>query len=312
MEKISTRKIPRVSIGLAVYNGEKYLEEAIDSILAQTFTDFELIISNNASTDRTAVICLRYAAADSRIRYYCNPTNIGGANNENQTFRLSRGEYFRWAAHDDVLAPQLIEKCVEVLDRDHSVVLCHTIIVEIDAQGNYIRTTSRDNGGANKPYERFMKIARSQDFLEETYGLLRAEVLRKTRLQLNYTASDRTLLCELSLHGRFYLIDEPLFFKRFHAGNVYLDWRSRMAWFDSSYEGKVVFPFWTQFFDYFVTIQRVPQPLENKLRCYAFMLGPWLWLYGKKMIKDLLIAAYMLLHTPEWRKKRYANTNNWS
>ncbi len=92
-----TEKAPKVSIGLAVYNGEKYLGQAIDSILAQTFTDFELIISDNASTDRTPEICKKYAAQDARIRYHRNPTNIGGANNENQTFRMSRGEYFRWA-----------------------------------------------------------------------------------------------------------------------------------------------------------------------------------------------------------------------
>lgn len=303
---------PKVSIGLAVYNGEKYLEQAIESILAQTFADFELILSDNASTDGTAEICQRYAAADPRIRYHRNPTNIGGANNENLTFKLSRGQYFRWAAHDDLLSPVLLEKCVAVLDQDPTIVLCHTAINAIDEYDRNLKFISRNNGGAPTAYERFSRIASSRDFCEETYGLIRASALQKTRLQLNYTGSDRTLLCELSLYGRFHEISEPLFYKRFHPGNVYLDWRSRMAWFGSSFEGKIVFPFWSQFFDYFVTINRVSLPFSEKARCYAYMLGPWIWTYGKNMLKDLLVAGYMILHSYDWRKKKYARTHNWS
>ncbi|MCB0187328.1 MAG: glycosyltransferase family 2 protein, partial [Caldilineaceae bacterium] len=123
---------PRVSIGLAVYNGEPYLADAIRSILSQSFTNFELIISDNASTDRTAAICQEFAARDSRIRYSRNATNIGGANNENRTFRLARGEYFRWAAHDDICAPELLEKSVAVLDQNPDVVLCYSMTTEID------------------------------------------------------------------------------------------------------------------------------------------------------------------------------------
>ena len=99
---------PKVSIGLPVYNGDEFLEKAIESILGQSFTDFELIISDNASTDKTALICQTYAARDARIRYYRNATNIGGANNGNRTFLLAQGQYFRWAAHDDLCAPELI------------------------------------------------------------------------------------------------------------------------------------------------------------------------------------------------------------
>ena len=86
----------RVSIGLPVYNGEKYLEQALISILSQTYTDFELIISDNASTDRTQAICREYAAKDPRIRYYCNEENLGAAPNHNRVFELASGEYFKW------------------------------------------------------------------------------------------------------------------------------------------------------------------------------------------------------------------------
>jgi glycosyltransferase involved in cell wall biosynthesis len=93
-----TSKIPRVSIGLPVFNGEKYLAEALDSILSQTYRDFKLIISDNASTDRTEQICREYAAKDRRIRYYRNEKNIGAPKNFNRVFELSSGKYFRWDA----------------------------------------------------------------------------------------------------------------------------------------------------------------------------------------------------------------------
>jgi CheY-like chemotaxis protein len=303
---------PTVSIGMAVFNGEKYVSQAIESILSQTYTDFELIISDNASNDRTAEICQQYAAQDERIRYSRNPVNIGGANNENLTFTLSRGRYFRWAAHDDICHPELIQKCVEFLDENPEVVLCHTQVVSIDETGRQIATTSRNNGRDPNPVVRFRSIAASHDFLEESYGLIRSDTLRRTRLQLNYTASDRTLICELALYGPFHLIEQPLFYKRFHPGNVYVDWRTRMAWFSSAYQGTLVFPFWMQFFDYFVTINRVPLRLFDKIRCFQFMLVHWFAIHFKNLVKDLLVAGYMILHSTAWRKKRYAETDNWS
>jgi len=96
---------PRLSIGLAVYNGENYLAESLDALLGQSYDDFELIISDNASTDGTADICRRYEKQDSRIRYIRQPLNIGLAPNHNFVFRQSRGELFKWASHDDLYAP---------------------------------------------------------------------------------------------------------------------------------------------------------------------------------------------------------------
>ena len=302
---------PKISVGLAVRNGENYLQEAVDSILSQTFADFELIISDNASTDATETICKKYAAEDSRVRYHRNEKNIGGANNENLTFELSRGKYFRWAAHDDVCAPELLEKCVAVLEQSPDVVLCYSSVVSIDQHGNIMGTSTHDVGSASLPHERFANIASSVHALEETYGLIRSDVLRKTRLQKNYTDSDRTLMCELSLYGRFHQIQEPLFFKRLHPENLYIDWRTRMAWFDPSRVGKVVFPYWVQLFDYLKTIRRVPISTREELRCHLFMVK-WLWLKKVQLIKDLAVALRMLLHSSEWRKQRYMKSKNWA
>lgn len=307
----SAERIPRVSIGLAVFNGEDYLEEALRSILGQTFEDFELIVSDNASTDRTDAICREYASKDARIMHYRNSVNIGGANNENRTFELSRGEYFRWAAHDDVCAPDLIAKCLGVLEDDPGVVLCYSQIVGIDEQGRRGALITRNNASSSLPHVRFARIANAWDFCEETYGLIRSDVLRRTRLQQNYTGSDRTLLSELALYGRFHEIPEPLFFKRFHRKNVYTDWRARMAWFDPKFEGRITLPFWMQLFDYFTTINRAQVSPSVKWRCRASM-GRWTLSHARNLVKDLLVAGYMLLHGRQWRRRFHRRENIWS
>jgi glycosyltransferase involved in cell wall biosynthesis len=303
--------IPTLSVGLAVYNGDKYLEEAIQSILAQTFRDFELIISDNASTDRTAEICAKYAALDNRIRYSRNATNIGGANNENLTFKLARGKYFRWAAHDDVCAPELFEKCIAVLENDPEVVLCYSQVVVMDERAGTREVISNKTGEEDQPNQRFRKITQRNHACEQAYGVIRSDVLRLTRLQLNYTDSDRTLLGELALRGKFHEVPEPLFYKRFHEGNLYTDWRTRMAWFDEKFAGKIVFPNWLQYLDFFTTIGRVPLPAGKKITCYVCLLGPITLRHARYLVKDVLVMVQMLLHSNQWRKAKYARTKTW-
>jgi glycosyltransferase involved in cell wall biosynthesis len=271
---------PKVSIGLAVFNGEKYLREAINSILTQTFRDFELIICDNASTDKTEAICREYATKDSRIRYYRNSTNIGGANNENLTFKLCQGKYFRLAAHDDVLASNLIAKCVEVLDQNPEIVLCYSNIVKIDENGQEIGILDQDKANASKPSKRFQDLANWNHDCETTYGLVRSDILSKTDLQLNYTDSDRTLLCELSLYGRFYKISEPLFYKRYHpdmSTQIYPDSLERMSWFNPSENEKIIDYLqltWIQYRHYLEIVSRTPLLFRERISCY-FHVNSW-------------------------------------
>ncbi len=301
-----SNETPKVSIGLAVYNGEKYLKQAVNSILAQTFTDFELIISDNASTDRTQQICEEYARQDPRIRYSRNPENIGGANNENLTFKLSRGRYFRWAAHDDVCGPRLLEKLVEALDSDPSIVLAYTYIQKIDAEGRPIGVLDKETGCEPTAAARLADLYTWNHDCETTYGLVRSNVLRKTDLQLNYTDSDRTLLAELSLHGKFSITKEIHFYKRYHAEmstQVYTDWRERMSWFGPVYDTRITLPHWIQFFHYLRAIGRAPLSLKEKLRCYGLM-AVWLFQYRRwgKMIRDVLLAISKFVRIRKNRK----------
>jgi glycosyltransferase involved in cell wall biosynthesis len=292
---IDNAQTPLVSIGLPVFNGDKYLKEAIDSILAQTFRDFELIISDNASGDRTEEICRQYAAQDSRVRYYRNATNIGGANNHNRTFELSRGKYFRLAAHDDVLTPTLLEKCVAILDQEPSVVLCYSNIIQIDEHGNQTGILNKDLACSGTPYQRFRQLANWNHDCEATYGLMRAEILRKTDLQPNYTDSDRTLLCELSLYGRFYKIAEPLFYKRYHSEmstQAYPKIHERMAWFypqKKVMKASAFFPSWIKTFHYLRIISRVPLNLKDRISCYLHALRWLIQAHWKSFGKEIVM-----------------------
>lgn len=301
---------PRVSIGLAVRNGALYLAQALDSILAQTFDDFEVIICDNASTDATEKICRAYMEKDARIFYTRNPSNIGGANNENLTFAKARGEYFRWAAHDDMLAPNLLAKCVAMLDSQPDVVLCYTYVTEINDTGSVIQITRRDKGMGSQPHQRMHDLMHRDHTCEMTYGVIRSETLRKTRLQQNYTDSDRTLLCELALYGRFFEVPKALFYKRYHATNQYLDWRERMTWFHPGTQGAITFPNWLQFFDMFSTVQRVPLPVVEKLLCYLVTIR-WSLRHSLRMAKEAVINGYMSVHNKQWRISRHARVHNW-
>ena len=290
--------LPTVSIGLAVFNGEKYLAKAIDSILAQTYRDFELIICDNASSDRTEEICRQYAGKDPRIRYYRNAQNIGGVNNENRVFELSQGKYFRLTAHDDMLAPELIAKSVLVLEQNPQIILCYSDIVVIDSEDKHLKIINSSVGSQKQPYQRFRKLASKEHRCEATYALTRTNVLKAVGPQHNYSDSDRTFLAELSLFGRFYKIDEPLFYKRYHPQRsieVYQDRYKRMAWFhpdinENQLPYSCYFMYWRQVLHFLRIIFRAPINLKNKVFCYAHMIT-WLKYNRNKLVTEMVLLV---------------------
>ena len=277
------RDKPRVSIGLPVFNGEKYLEEALNSILAQTHKDFELIISDNASTDRTQQICRSYAAQDSRIRYYCNKRNLGASRNFNRVLELSSGEYFKWAAHDDVLAPEFLEKCISVLDQDPSIVLCYSKTACIDERGDLVGTYDYEMRiDSRKPHVRFGDlISIRYPCAHAIFGVIRAASLMMTPLIGNYIGSDRNLLAEIGLIGRIHEIPEYLFFRRKHS-KTYTNriegfraassYQMPLAWWNPTKTQRIIFTY--NFLEYFRSVRRVPLKWSERLLCYA-QIGNW-------------------------------------
>jgi glycosyltransferase involved in cell wall biosynthesis len=231
--------MPQVSIGLPVYNGEKYLAEALDSLLAQSFADFEIVIADNASVDATALICQAYQAGDSRIRYVRNPRNLGAAANFNRTVELSSAPLFLSVAHDDRHEPLFLERCVEVLDRDPEVVLCYTSARVIGDNGEPLRCEREQNrfidshgdlvmgperahiGASGEPEIRFREVLWWVTWCLPMFGLMRRSLLAQTALYGNYFGADKVLLAQLALKGRFHQIPEELFCKRVHRGCTY-------------------------------------------------------------------------------------------
>jgi len=290
---------PRVSVGLPVFNGERYLEETLDSILAQTYSDFELIISDNASTDRTEEICRAYAAKDERIRYFRNGTNLGAAKNFNRVFELSSGEYFKWAPHDDIIAPDFLMRCVEVLDQDPTVVLCYSKVKFIDEFGSFLTNYDIElkNVGSFKPQDRFGDLVLMDHWCIDVLGVIRASALKMTPVIASFVGSDRHLLVELGLLGRFYQIPEYLLFSRRHSEQSIraVPLYSRAAWFDSANKDWIVSPYWRFFFECFKSVRYRLLSRHEQACCYIHMLN-FLRSHKGRLAKELFIVACQILH----------------
>ena len=302
--------MPTLSVGLPVYNGADFVAEAIEFILSQSFTDFELLIQDNASTDETEDICRVYAARDARVHYVQNPRNVGAAANYNLVFERARGRYFKWAAHDDVCTPDFFARCVAALERDPAVVLCcgQTRLINDDGspvsydqeQKCYV-TRHGERVGQIDPAHRAEGTRASGRFWDvlvrtmrtfEIFGVIRADVLRRTRLHGGYYGSDKVLLAELSLLGRFHLLPEVLLLRRCHrnqSSNLALT--QKATWIGG---GKA--PGWLTLRlqkvipGYIEAVRDAPIALADKVVCYSAiayrLIAPQTW------IKQFLPGRY--------------------
>jgi glycosyltransferase involved in cell wall biosynthesis len=290
-----SREHPTVTIGLPVFNGERFLAEALDAIVTQSFEDFELLISDNASTDSTPEICRDFAARDRRIRVDRLPQNLGASINYNRLVDMARGRFFKWATHDDLLAPSFLEKCVEHLDADPRMVLCSCEIDIIDSDGSRLGKCDDPlpDLASPQPHRRFANLILVDHRCIDVFGLMRIEALRSTPRIAPYIASDRVLLAELGLLGRIDRIDETLFFSRSHTGQsiALVDMKKRAAWFDPANRGPV-FPNWRLFAEYFRVVHRVPLEPSERARCHLHLLhwlgANWNW---ARMARDVIVAV---------------------
>jgi glycosyltransferase involved in cell wall biosynthesis len=265
---------PRLSIGLPVYNGERYLRDSLDSLLAQTYTEFELVISDNASTDGTAEICREYAERDERIRFIRQSRNIGAGPNHNFLPTQARAPYFKWASHDDVYDPELIRKCMDTFAAHPEATLVSSWDARIDPEGNrlsdspYLLDTSNPS-----PALRMRSLLHTQGG-DDFYGVIRTDVLRRLGPHGSYFHADRVFVAGLALYGPFYQVPEVLYFRREHPNRlsrattrdraVGLDPSRRSAWrhpevrLYAEYVG-----------GYFRTIRRAPLTPADRRRCYV-------------------------------------------
>lgn len=274
---------PRVSVGLPVFNGAEFVRGAIESILRQDYRDLELIISDNASTDDTGAICREAAMRDSRVRYHRNAANIGAAGNYNKVFELARGEYFKWAAHDDECHPAMIGRCVEFLDRVKTAAMVYPLGELIDERGgSLLRPLDRIESTDRRPYRRLARLLWSLNMCDPVFGLIRSECLRRTRLIGPFFGADYVLLAELAMLGEIRELDQVLFRLRAHptrSMKANQSARARAAWYDPSAARKLfVMPSWERMvWELLGSVRRTQLPAAERLRCALAAVGTHYW-----------------------------------
>jgi glycosyltransferase involved in cell wall biosynthesis len=290
---------PLVSIGMPVFNGANYVAAAIESILAQSFADFELVICDNASTDATGEICAGYAARDPRVRYVRNPRNIGAGPNFDRCFHLAQGTYFHWAAHDDLLAPDFLARAVAALERCPEAVLCTAGIVEIDAEGAVLRRYATALAGmdAPDPAQRFDRIINAHHQSEDFFGLYRRAALLGTGLIGTFSGSDRVLLAEIALRGPWVRLPEHLFLHREHRDRatralLLVDRKAAMRWLAPEGPPRGKLYHLVLFADYCRVVRRNLRRGERG-GCYRALLRWWLTDgHFADVVRDLLLAIH--------------------
>lgn len=291
-------RIPAVSVGMPVFNGETFLEVAISSVLAQTFEDLELIICDNASSDRTAEICRDYAARDRRIRYFRNPHNLGAAPNYNLAFNHARGRYFKWLAHDDRMTPSYLAKTVRILDERSDAVLCNSVVSYIDQYGAPIGlyNTGLAFSDSQSAAARFSWMVLRSHSCVDFFGLIRRETLQNSLLHGSFHGADRALLAQLAIRGRLVQLPAPLVEMREHPDRyTRANVRSgdRAAWHDASKRGKLSFPTWRLYAEYLQMVRKERMLPNERAGCYAALARWWTvnWNVARAGVDVLAVAA---------------------
>lgn len=303
-----------LTIGMPVYNGERFLAKALDSYLSQTFTDFQILLSDNASTDRTEEIAREYAARDKRIRYTRNERNMGAGWNFLHVYQRATGKYYKQAAHDDFCEPEFLAECISALEADPEVVVGFTKTRIVDAEGKFLedyecplRTDSHD------PVVRFADLTLINHRCFPIFGVHRLSALRRLPPMGSFPHADGVLLAQLGLLGRFHESDRRLFISTRHGGQSSWTLSSRsqqrkyrltnhvgrlpsQEWWDPARKKDITLPEWNIFFQYLQSISRSPLGSVDRLRATG-VLTRWSLRYHRKLIGDFVIASDQML----WR-----------
>lgn len=303
---------PILTIGLPVYNGERFIAKALDSYLSQTFTDFQILLSDNASTDRTSEICLDYAARDKRIHYMRNADNIGAGANWLRVYTMATGKYYKQAACDDFCEPLFLEECIGALERDPSVVVAYTKTRVVDADGQLVEDYECPLGvDSPDPVIRFADLILINHRCFPIFGVHRLDALRSLPPMGSFPHADGVLLAQLGLMGRFYESDKRLFINTRHSGQSSWTVSSRsssrwfrltnkvgrlpsMEWWDPSRKRKIQLSEWNIFFQYLSSIAHSPLEGSAKRRATVILLR-WALKYHRKLLGDFVLAADQML-----------------
>jgi glycosyltransferase involved in cell wall biosynthesis len=281
--------MPVVSVGLPVYNGERYLREAIESVLAQTFEDLELVICDNASTDGTEAICREYEARDPRVRYQRNRENLGAARNFNLAFELARAPYFKWIAADDAIEPRFLERTLERLEAEPETVAVGTRYVVVNELEGSVDEPAYDHDfSAARPSERLRKFFDQPTGSEHpVWALMRTAVLGETELFRAFIGADFYIVASLLLRGPVRQVPEPLNRLRVHdetyswrlrrenPGRDNMQGRAEASWWDPERRGgRLWMPQWNLVLRYARLFAAAPLPVAERALMLACLVYP--------------------------------------
>jgi glycosyltransferase involved in cell wall biosynthesis len=211
---------PLVSIGMPVFNGERYLCESLDSLLGQTYENLEVVISDNASTDSTEAICREYMAKDARVRYHRNPANIGLTRNFRRVLGLSRGEYFTWASVDDVRPATIVEQFVDVFARNNEAVMVHGhVLLRMRDRSESIEFRNDADLTSPRVAERVRNFTDKIEHNSMVYGLYRREAIAGVRFD-DHFGQEYVFCLQVCLRGPIEHIPAPMITYRARRSSV--------------------------------------------------------------------------------------------
>jgi glycosyltransferase involved in cell wall biosynthesis len=304
-------RLPTVALGMPVYNGERFIGEAIRSILDQSFGDFELVICDNASTDATEQICRKFVAEDSRVRYFRNPANLGAHPNFNLAFSRARGKYFKWAAHDDTLHPDYLRECVAGIETQPGAVQCQSDLEFIDESSQTIGVVpwTLEGASSDDPVRRFGTMVLRSHNCYDIMGLFRRCVLAGVSL-MNFHGADRTLLVKMASTGPFAHVHRPLIRVRDFPGRytrAQTRPSDRAKWHDTRITGRITFPHWRLYGTYWDVVREMDCGVFDKLRAAAILVAWWFvdWNFAKMAVDLIAVVAPDAIGFAERFKRRY-------
>ena len=280
---------PRVTLGVPVYNGERYLAQALDSLMAQDYDDLEIVVSDNASTDCTPDICRTAAAADARIRYERHEVNGGGVWNVNHLVEIARGREFKWAYYDDVVRPGFVAACTQALDAAGSAaVMAHTRVVTIDENAELLEERNDADLGLDLPlahqrvFNLLNRLANQTEF-----GLMRTDAIRRTRGVLPFIGSEMFFLTEMAAQGTFVPVPQQLLALRRHPEQFGRDRFTEANWYSASGQRQSLLPFAKMNTLLIGSVLHSPLTAAEKARCAIAIARGWTWPRRRSIASDI-------------------------
>jgi Glycosyl transferase family 2 len=283
---------PLVSVGIPVFNGERFVRQAIDSILAQSHRNLELIVSDNASTDGTSAIGREYAMRDPRVRYFRQQRNIGAPGNWNFVATQARGKYMKWGSANDYCDKKMLTACVEVLESDPRVVLCYGTTRLVDEVTGTMQSFDGDFSlTEERPSVRLSRLLSEMSLNNPQSGVIRMDVLRKTGLERPYPSGDLVLMAELAMAGMFILLPQPFQYRRIGARTFssFLSGTELRQFLDPQGKLRPGFDRLRLYADFFLSVMRARMPAQEKRRALTRVARSAYWDFAARRARQTSI-----------------------